>query len=80
MTNHLYETEEGYPLKVEHKPCPHCGSDFIWDCSERAYSPEDGYDQSTDKSYVVICNQCGSRTARHDTPAEAFAAWQRRTP
>jgi len=52
----------------ELKKCPFCGGKAMLIRAREWY----GY-------YSVGCSKCGIETNLHDTPAEAIAAWNRRS-
>lgn len=52
------------------KPCPFCRGEALEVVSER-YTPV---------HYFIKCEQCRARSFYFRTPAEAVAAWNRRTP
>lgn len=55
------------------KACGNCGSDRI------VTSAKFDADEEKVFGHVVACWDCAMQTGQYDTPAEAVAAWNRRT-
>jgi hypothetical protein len=81
----MTETDQGHAELVE---CPHCGSGKHAMVEEYQFPPDDE-GEAWKWGYHVVCSAagldhiprgCGSSSGWGETPAEAIAAWNRRTP
>lgn len=79
---HVLTQERLEQIKQEraaiHKTCPFCGGAGAMNRKMALYAQFPFNGESDGYWYSIVCQDCGSKTARHFTSTTAWEAWDKR--